>query len=125
MRQACSAPPLGRTYAANIGAPDYSSISNPLIAVNRREYRIRRLSVRLQSAKGRHGESAPNEKQVLRWQTFAFPQGPLDARAAHLACSNHFIGDEDIKGPSSAEEWKAAYRIVWHVMGLPRALPPP
>ncbi len=37
----------------------------------------------------------------------------------------NFIGDEDIKGPSSAEEWKAAYRIVWHVMGLPRALPPP
>src|SRR6266436_8546133 len=25
-----------------------------------------------------------NEKQVLRWQTFAFPQGPLDARAAHF-----------------------------------------
>jgi hypothetical protein len=22
-----------------------------------------------------------NEKQVLRWQTFAFPQGPLDARS--------------------------------------------
>ena len=26
----------------------------------------------------------PNEKQVLQWQTFAFPQGPLDARAAHF-----------------------------------------
>jgi hypothetical protein len=47
-------------------------------------HKANKFGPRLQSAKARHGESAPNEKQVLRWQTFAFPQGPLDARAAHF-----------------------------------------
>jgi hypothetical protein len=48
------------------------------------QHKANKFGPRLQSAKGRHSESAPNEKQVLQWQTFAFPQGPLDARAAHF-----------------------------------------
>lgn len=30
-----------------------------------------------------------------------------------------FVGDEDMHGPQSEEAWRAAYDVVWHVMGLP------
>ncbi len=32
----------------------------------------------------------------------------------------NFVGDDDMGGPQSEEEWRAAYTIVWHVMGLPQ-----
>jgi hypothetical protein len=32
----------------------------------------------------------------------------------------NFVGDEDVRGPSSAAQWEAAYRVVWHVLGVPR-----
>lgn len=31
----------------------------------------------------------------------------------------NFIDDDDMKGPRSAAEWQAAYKIVSHVMGMP------
>ena len=30
----------------------------------------------------------------------------------------NFIGDADMKGPRTAAEWDAAYRVVYHVMGI-------
>jgi hypothetical protein len=36
---------------------------------------------------------------------------------AWLVLAN-FLGDGDMKGPLSRVEWEAAYRVVWHVMGL-------
>jgi len=30
----------------------------------------------------------------------------------------NFIGDDDMRGPQSAAEWKAAYQVVLHVLGL-------
>jgi hypothetical protein len=38
---------------------------------------------------------------------------------AWLVLAN-FVGDEDVRGPSSAAQWEAAYRVVWHVLGVPR-----
>ena len=31
-----------------------------------------------------------------------------------------FLGDRDMKGPSSIEAWEAAYDVAFHVMGIPR-----
>jgi hypothetical protein len=33
----------------------------------------------------------------------------------------NFVGDQDMRGPTSAEAWKAAYSVALHVMGLRRA----
>jgi hypothetical protein len=30
----------------------------------------------------------------------------------------NFIGDAEMKGPSLEAEWRAAYKIVWHVLGI-------
>lgn len=30
----------------------------------------------------------------------------------------NFVGDEEMNGPRSAAEWEAAYKIVYHVMGI-------
>lgn len=30
----------------------------------------------------------------------------------------NFVGDNDMRGPSSEEEWEAAYKVVWHVLGM-------
>jgi hypothetical protein len=38
--------------------------------------------------------------------------------SAKLVLTN-FVGDSDIGGPGSPEEWRAAYQIVWHVLGIP------
>jgi hypothetical protein len=38
--------------------------------------------------------------------------------AAWLVLIN-FVGDDDMDGPHTAEEWEAAYRVVGYVMGLP------
>lgn len=32
----------------------------------------------------------------------------------------NFIGDDEMQGPSTDEEWHAAYQIVWHVLGIPQ-----
>lgn len=32
----------------------------------------------------------------------------------------NFVGDTEMNGPKSADEWTAAYHIVWHVMGMPK-----
>ena len=32
----------------------------------------------------------------------------------------NFVGDEEMRGPSSEEAWRCAYEVAWHVMGLPR-----
>ncbi|MGF1619212.1 MAG: hypothetical protein ACFCUR_01210 [Rhodomicrobiaceae bacterium] len=32
----------------------------------------------------------------------------------------NFTGDLDMNGPASQAEWEAAYRVVWHVLGLNR-----
>jgi hypothetical protein len=29
----------------------------------------------------------------------------------------NFVGDRDMEGPSSEAEWRAAYQVVWHVLG--------
>lgn len=42
--------------------------------------------------------------------------------AAWLVLVN-FLGDSDMRGPSSASEWQAAYQVAWHVMGLDRRHP--
>jgi hypothetical protein len=34
-----------------------------------------------------------------------------------------FVGDEEMRGPTSAEAWRAAYDVALHVMGLRRANP--
>jgi len=39
--------------------------------------------------------------------------------AAWLVLVN-FVGDEGMDGPASPESWRAAYQVVWHVMGLPK-----
>jgi hypothetical protein len=31
----------------------------------------------------------------------------------------NFLGDTEMNGPASEAEWKAAYQIVWHVLGIP------
>lgn len=36
---------------------------------------------------------------------------------AWLVLAN-FIGDDDMNGPSDPAEWRSAYQVVWHVMGL-------
>jgi len=30
----------------------------------------------------------------------------------------NFVGDEDMHGPRTQEEWQAAYKVVWHVLGV-------
>ena len=40
-------------------------------------------------------------------------------RKARLVLIN-FIGDAGVHGPSSEAEWRAAYRVVGHVMGVPQ-----
>lgn len=37
--------------------------------------------------------------------------------AAWLVLVN-FVGDDEMNGPSSVREWRAAYQVAWHVMGL-------
>jgi hypothetical protein len=32
----------------------------------------------------------------------------------------NFVGDRDMNGPTGEEAWRAAYDVVWHVMGLPK-----
>ena len=32
----------------------------------------------------------------------------------------NFVGDDEMQGPSTEEEWRAAYQIVWHVLGIPQ-----
>jgi hypothetical protein len=39
--------------------------------------------------------------------------------AAWLVLVN-FVGDSEMKGPSSEAEWEAAYQVVWHVLGIPK-----
>jgi hypothetical protein len=31
----------------------------------------------------------------------------------------NFIGDSEMKGPSSELEWRAAYHVMWYVLGIP------
>jgi hypothetical protein len=33
----------------------------------------------------------------------------------------NFVGDNEMSGPTSQAEWKAAYQIVWFVLGLPKS----
>jgi hypothetical protein len=33
----------------------------------------------------------------------------------------NFVGDKEMSGPTSPAEWKAAYQIVWFVLGLPKS----
>jgi hypothetical protein len=33
----------------------------------------------------------------------------------------NFVGDKEMFGPTSPAEWKAAYQIVWFVLGLPKS----
>jgi hypothetical protein len=40
-------------------------------------------------------------------------------RRAWLVLVN-FVGDVEMSGPLSAQEWESAYRVVWHVLGVPR-----
>jgi hypothetical protein len=39
-------------------------------------------------------------------------------RKAWLVLVN-FVGDSDMGGPASAAEWQAAYKVAWHVLGIP------
>jgi hypothetical protein len=32
----------------------------------------------------------------------------------------NFTGDREMAGPSTEAEWRAAYQVVWHVLGIPR-----
>jgi hypothetical protein len=32
----------------------------------------------------------------------------------------NFVGDRAMEGPSSDAEWKAAYQVAWHVLGVPK-----
>jgi hypothetical protein len=32
----------------------------------------------------------------------------------------NFIGDSERNGPSCEAEWRAAYQVVWHVLGIPK-----
>jgi hypothetical protein len=38
---------------------------------------------------------------------------------AYLVLVN-FLNDPDMKGPSSSEVWDAAYKVAYHVLGIPR-----
>lgn len=29
-----------------------------------------------------------------------------------------FVGDAEMQGPSSPQEWEAAYKVVWHALGI-------
>lgn len=51
----------------------------------------------------------------LAWTSFLRAQG-VDARLALV----NIIGDADMKGPQSREEWQSALHVAFHVMGLPR-----
>jgi hypothetical protein len=52
--------------------------------------------------KARHGESAPNEKQVLRWQTFAFIPGPPVDDCYVVALSDLDLGEITLYDPTFA-----------------------
>ena len=39
-------------------------------------------------------------------------------RKAWLVLVN-FVGDGEMQGPASAAEWRAAYKVAWHVLGIP------
>jgi hypothetical protein len=43
-------------------------------------------------------------------------------RKAWLVLVN-FVGDDDVGGPHSEAEWRAAYEIVWYIMGLNKRHP--
>lgn len=32
----------------------------------------------------------------------------------------NFVGDAEMNGPRTEEAWRAAYEVVWHIMGVPR-----
>ena len=42
----------------------------------------------------------------------------MHQQKANLVLIN-FIGDSKMRGPSSEAEWRAAYKVVWHVLGIP------
>jgi hypothetical protein len=31
----------------------------------------------------------------------------------------NFLQDGEMTGPATAAEWQAAYKVVWHVLGIP------
>lgn len=35
----------------------------------------------------------------------------------------YFVGDSDMQGPTSADEWRGALRVARHMLGLPRSHP--
>lgn len=41
---------------------------------------------------------------------------------AHLFLVN-FVGDDEVKGPGTAAEWEAAYKVVHHVLGIAQSHP--
>ncbi len=44
--------------------------------------------------------------------------GRVDGRPAWLVFV-YFVGDKEMRGPKSQAEWRAAWKDVKHVMGLP------
>jgi hypothetical protein len=87
--------------------------------------------------------SAASKKKILRaleqtaLSAAAVPRSPwvdsfyqLGNRLAHLYFLRsrsvkawlvlvNFVGDREMRGPNTQEEWEAAYKVVWYVMGLP------
>lgn len=35
----------------------------------------------------------------------------------------NFVGDDDMQGPSTEEEWRGAYQVAWYVLGIPQNHP--
>lgn len=33
-------------------------------------------------------------------------------------CLIDFVGDDEVRGPSSKAERRAAYQVIWHVLGI-------
>jgi hypothetical protein len=84
--------------------------------------------VSMQMIKGALSETAEamGAKPVSPWETTFYQ---LANRLAHLHFLRergvnawlvlvNFIGDRDMHGPLIQEEWEAAYKVVWHVLGV-------
>jgi hypothetical protein len=75
-----------------------------------------------------HTANYAGAKPAVKWGTYFYQ---LSNRLAHLLFLRknninarlillNFLGDEEMGGPLSAEEWEAAYHVADHVLGLRR-----
>lgn len=82
--------------------------------------KIDRALVHTQSALGAHPQASWSAcfyqiANRLAFLNFLTEHG-VDARLIFV----NFIGDADMQVPDMRESWESAYRVIWHIMGLPK-----